>query len=73
MVEEPPRALSCDRRECLAHHLYQERVGTRLGTPQQPLDLREGLLYGVEVGRVGWQVEQLAASPFDEFLNPAPL
>ena len=73
VVEEPMRVSSRDCRECLAHRLYQDRAaGTRLGTPQQPLDLREGLLYGVEVGRVGWQVEKLTASPFDEVLETLP-
>src|SRR3712207_9564173 len=37
---------------------------------QESFDLREGLLDGVEIGRVGWQVEELATSLLDQPPNP---
>jgi hypothetical protein len=36
-----------------------------LGGPQVPFDLGPALFEGVEVGRVGWQIEQLSAALLD--------
>ena len=48
--------------------LDQGFAGARLGPSQNPLDLRERLLYGVEIGRVERQVDELASPPFDQLL-----
>jgi hypothetical protein len=52
------------------HHSDQGLTGARLGSPQKPFDLREGLLGGVEVRRsfARRQVEKLAALLFDQSL-----
>ena len=42
-------------------------------TAQESLDFAEGLLDGVEVRGVGWQVDQLAARSSMNSLNPSPL
>jgi hypothetical protein len=41
-------------------------VRTSPEPPERPLHFSEGFLDGVEVRRVGWQVEQLAAYLFDQ-------
>jgi hypothetical protein len=45
------------------------RVRVGLGA-KKPLDLREDLLYGVEMRAVGWQVEDLPAARLDDLPHP---
>ena len=66
MLEEPAGFLGAERRDRRPEGLKQGFAATRLSFAHQPLDLAEGLLYGVEIRRVGRQVEKLAAPPFDE-------
>src|SRR5215203_813804 len=44
--------------------------GVCLGSAHEALDLREGLLNGVEVRRVGRQVDELATSVLNELSHP---
>src|SRR5215210_7698737 len=70
----PLRVPGRDRRERLAHSLHQEGFpSARRRLPQAPLHLAEGLLYGVEVGRVGRQEPQLPTPPLDQLAHPARL
>ena len=45
-------------------------MATSARFPEVALELRKGLLYGVEVRRVGRQVDQLASLAFDQFPDP---
>src|SRR5215216_4514429 len=66
MLEEPLGVLCSHRIQRPPHRLYQGLAGSCSCPPQQTLDLRKRLLYGVEVRRVGRQVDQVAASRFDQ-------
>ena len=68
MLEETP---CVQGRERSSHRFDQRLAHTSLGFAQQPLDLREGLLDWVEVRRVGWQVDELAARSLDDLAHPA--
>ena len=59
VIEEPARVPNRARGECLVYRLNQDRSRTRLDTPHQRLDLRDGLLDGVEIGGVGRRVQLL--------------
>src|SRR5215208_240618 len=73
VLEEAPRVPGSDRRERSADRLQQGLAGAGFGLAQQPLDLGEGLLDGVVVRRVGWQIHKFAAPIFDEFPHPIRL
>jgi hypothetical protein len=60
MLEETVGVLHRNRLQRSAHRLDQCLAGARPGFAQQRLDLRKRFFYGVEVGRVWRQVEQLA-------------
>jgi hypothetical protein len=62
-----------ERRERSSHRLDQRFTGARFGFSQQPFDLGEGLLDGVEIRRVGRKVEELCSPTLDDLLNPAAL
>ncbi len=73
MSEEAACVLLTDRRERTMRVLEEgvERPGLRL--LQRVLYLREGLLYGVVVRRVGRQEYDTGASGFDQLPYPRPL
>jgi hypothetical protein len=68
-----PGILGRERLQRPAHRFDQRLAGARPGFAHQPLDLRERLLDGVEVRRVGRQVEDLAAAPLDDLPDPLAL
>src|SRR5215211_315220 len=70
MLEEPPSVACRHLVESSAHRLYERLAGTRPGPPQERLELGKRFFYGVEIGRVGWQVEKRAASLLDELAHP---
>ena len=49
MPEEAKDVSGGDRLQRPPHRLDQRLSGARSGLPEQPLDLSEGLLYGVEI------------------------
>src|SRR5215204_1042544 len=73
VLEEPAGIPSAHRRERFAHSLYERLAGARLGSTHESLDLAERLLDGVQVRRVGRQVQQLASPPLEEFPDPSSL
>src|SRR5215204_6367274 len=73
VLEEPAGITSAHRRERFAHSLYERLAGARLGSTHESLDLAERLLDGVQVRRVGRQVQQLASPPLEEFPDPSSL
>src|SRR5215218_7959060 len=73
MREVAACVLGTDRQKRLFGGLKQRLKRPGLGLPQQGLNLREGLLYGVEVGGVGRQQPQLAALLLDQFPDPFAL
>src|SRR5918992_4419253 len=70
MLEEPPSVACRHHVESSAHRLYERLAGTRPGPPQERLELSKRFFYGVEIGRVGRQVEKRAASLLDELAHP---
>src|SRR5215213_7384426 len=70
VLEEAASIARRHRPESSAHRLYERLVGTCPGSPQQRLELGERFLDGIEIGRIGWQIHELAASPFDELAYP---
>jgi hypothetical protein len=70
MLEEAPSIARRHRVEGSAHRFYERIAGTRPGSAQQYLELGERFFDGVQIGRVGRQVEELAASLLDQFSNP---
>src|SRR5215210_4630938 len=70
VLEEATSIARRHRPESSAHRLYERLVGTCPGSPQQRLELGERFLDGIEIGRIGWQIHELAASPFDELAYP---
>src|SRR5215212_7532889 len=73
MLEEAPCIAGTHRLESSAQGFQQGFSGARPGLTHKSLELGEGLFYWVEVRRVGWQVEKLAASSFDELPDPRAL
>src|SRR5215212_2557090 len=73
MLEEAPCIAGTHRLESSAQGFQQGFSGARPGLTHKSLELGEGLFYWVEVRRVGWQVEKLAASSFDELSDPRAL
>ena len=73
MPEEPAGILGGHGLQRPTHRADQRFAGARLGSSQEPLDLREGLLDRIEVRRVGRQVDELAASTLDDLLHPTSL
>jgi hypothetical protein len=72
--EEAPGGVALgDRVQRPPHRLDQRLEGPGSRPSQRGLELGEGLLDGVEVRRVGRQVEQLAAPPLDQLPDPRPL
>jgi hypothetical protein len=70
VLEKATGVLGAERRDRRPDGLKQGFAATRLDLAYQVLYLAEGFLYGVEVRRVGRQVQKLAASPFDELSYP---
>src|SRR5215211_7688030 len=70
MLEEAPSVARRHRVERPTHRLYERLAGARPGSAQQRLELGEGFFDGVEIGRVGRQVQKLAAPPLDELAHP---
>jgi hypothetical protein len=70
VVEETLSILSRDHRDPPADGLNQCFPSSSFGLAHQSFDLGKSLLYGIEVRRIGWQVDELAASLLDELLNP---
>src|SRR5215203_967973 len=58
VLEEAASIARRHRPESSAHRLYERLV------------LGERFLDGIEIGRIGWQIHELAASPFDELAYP---
>ena len=73
MNEEAARILSSDCIECLAYGFHQRLSCPGTNLAQKTLDLRKSLLNWIEVRRVGWQVQQLAPSTFDQLPDPLAL
>jgi hypothetical protein len=74
MVEEPMGVPAAERRQRrtnrLDNRLDQRFFRPGFGLTHEPLDLRERFLDGVILRRVGRQVDELAASPFDQLFDP---
>src|SRR5918994_7130068 len=70
MLEEPPSVACRHLVESSAHRLYERLAGTRPSPPQERLELGKRFFYGIEIGRVGRQVEKRAASLLDELAHP---
>jgi hypothetical protein len=66
MLEEAESIRGANRRDRRPKRLDQSRTGAGSCLSQQTLDLRKRLLYGVEVRRVGRQVDQFAAPRFEQ-------
>jgi hypothetical protein len=73
MPEEAESIRGTDRRDRFPQPVYQALTGAGRGSPQYALDLRESLLDEVELRRVGWEVENLAAPRLDQLLTLSPL
>src|SRR5215211_7860842 len=70
-MTEPPCGVSGgDLGECPLHRLQQGFVGARSELPQDVLYLAEGLLYGVQVRRIGGHEHELGSPLFDELPYP---
>lgn len=70
MTEETASILAGDRVERHAHQFNQSLTTPCRRSPQQRLELGEGSLNRVVVWRIGRQVEELAASLFDQLTYP---
>jgi hypothetical protein len=76
MLEEAPCIARRHGLKRPTHRFYERLAGACLGLPQQRLELGERFPYGVEVRRVGRQVQKLAAPTLDQLPNlpnPRPL
>jgi hypothetical protein len=73
VLEETPGIPRSDRRDRRAHRSHQSLPAPGFGLSQDVLDLRESFFDGIEVRRVGRQVEQLASPLLDQFPNLASL
>src|ERR687894_1696885 len=71
--EEAKSILLADQRERPTRSFHQRSEAPGLRFPKQRLDLREGFLYGVEIGRIAWQEHQRATPPLDELAHPLVL
>ena len=65
MLEEATSVAGCDSIKRPAHRFDQSLAGACLKLPQRPFHFGEGLLDGIEIRRVGRQVEKVAASLLD--------
>jgi hypothetical protein len=70
MVEEALSVRSADRTQSLADDLRERLVAASARFSQIALELGKGLLYGVEVRRVGRQVQELASLALDQLPDP---
>src|SRR5215207_8330405 len=70
MLEEAPGVCGSNRRQRSTYRFYLSFFAPGSDLAQQLLDLGERLFYGVVVGGVSRQIEQLAALPLDEFPDP---
>src|SRR5688500_7527847 len=73
MVEEAFGIRSADRTQSFANNVHKRLVATSARFSEVALELTEGLLYGVEVRRVGRQVDQLASLALDQLPYPLSL
>src|SRR5215213_4443335 len=73
MFEEALRIRNADRMQSFTDKLHECLLAASTRFSQIALELAEGLLYGIEVRRIGRQVDELASPPFDQFFNPLPL
>src|SRR5918994_4673725 len=70
MDEEFTRVFDLHRRQCSTHRLDRGLLGAGCSLSKDVLDLREGFFYGVEIRRVGRQLDELTPSALDELLYP---
>src|SRR3712207_6809272 len=70
VLEEAASVARCQRLESSTDRLYECPASTCPGSPQERLELGERFFDGVEIGRVGRQVDELAAPLLDELPNP---
>ena len=73
VLEEASRVPGRDRVERPAHRFDKDLPAPGFCFAQDALDLREGPLYGAQVGGIGRQVKQFAAPLFDELPDAIPL
>src|SRR3954447_2158892 len=73
MLEVAQGVFGSDRIERLAYRFYQSLFASGRGFAQQVLNLAERLLYGIVIGGVGRQIEQLAALLLYQLPNPLRL
>jgi len=69
VVEETTGVFSCDHGNPLANGLNQSFLSSSFGLAHKCFDLAESLLYGIELRRIGRQIEQLTTSVLDELPN----
>ena len=73
VLKEAPGVTSADRRDRPSHRLYRSLAGPSLGFAQDTLDLGEGFFDGIEVRRVGRQVQELGSPLLDQLAYPLSL
>ena len=73
MLEETTSVPSADGPDSYTQRLDQTLAGAGLGFSQDAFNLTESPLDRIKVRRVGWQVEQFAALPFDYLPYPLSL
>jgi RTX calcium-binding nonapeptide repeat (4 copies) len=73
MLEEAPSVVCRYPIQRPTHRFQQGFSGARSSPAQQRLYLGECFFYGIEIGRVGRQVHQLAPPSFDELAHPRSL
>src|ERR687894_2058793 len=73
MLEKAPGIARTHRIEGTTHRFQQGFSGARLGSSQEPFDLRGGFFDRIEVWGGRWQVEKLATSSVDELPDPTAL
>src|ERR1039458_1046596 len=73
-VSEPGGGIVCGNGfKCFGDGLIQSFLAASFGGTEELFELRPGLLDGVQVGRVGRQIEQLRTAGFDPFAYPGHL
>jgi hypothetical protein len=69
VVEPCFRVVVSNQWEQIGDGLIENILGSCFGRAEQQLQLGPGLFDWVQMGRVGWQVEQFCASGFDSFAH----